>query len=393
MWTIPGARHFDECELYFDTIQDDLDFLDRVSGHYLGRGRSYSYKSQDPTEFNTATHIRGRGRKLVTPSNTIGKIWPIQGTPTKGVSRNEPTAFFIGCGWSSNMSYETPCHYPTDDLVFGSGSTITVEYTVVETLDEVQLQCTLEDEKLDVSNGRWVRYPYPNVTECGELIPEDITGEWRDFCPKYDGDRPHCWWREDVTKIATICGRDVFSHRWITDIRKESNWFGRWELKGCTFRDMGDKEVQQCIDEKNITSILTEGASIKAVVDSYLAQKLKNIRMVNATSVGHEGRTINLSTLKMPHLLWAHPLDEYRKMLEAEFSDVTDSNNEYYFMTGFYYSSEREPHGYKMLNGFDVSAAFSFDTGGQGDGMHIIGPPIKAVIMKFFHHLCQAITM
>ena len=81
-----------------------------------------------------------------------------------------------------------------------------MEYTVVETLDEVQLQCTLEDEKLDVSNGRWVRYPYPNVTECGELIPEDITGEWRDFRPKYDGDRPQCWWREDVTKIATICG-------------------------------------------------------------------------------------------------------------------------------------------------------------------------------------------
>ena len=45
-----------------------------------------------------------------------------------------------------------------------------------------------------------------------------------------------------------------------------------------------------------------------------------------------------------------------------------------------------------MLNGFDVTAAFTFDTDGQGDGMHITGPPIKVVVMKFFHHLCQTIT-
>jgi hypothetical protein len=107
MWSIPGARHIDECELYFNTIQDDTDFLDRENGHYLGRGRSYSYKSQDPKEFTAATHTRGRRRKLATASNTIGKIWPIGDPPTKGVSRNEPTAFFIGCGWASIMSYET----------------------------------------------------------------------------------------------------------------------------------------------------------------------------------------------------------------------------------------------------------------------------------------------
>eukprot|EP00804_Cyclotella_cryptica_P026256 CCRYP_019842-RA/>CCRYP_019842-RA protein AED:0.04 eAED:0.04 QI:241/1/1/1/0.75/0.6/5/196/808 len=419
MWSIPGARHFDECELYFPTIADDTDFLDRHNGHYLGRGRTYSYRSQDPKEFEIPTHVRGmmrRRRKLATAYNTIGKIWPIKDRPAKGVSRNEPTAFFLGCGWSSMMSFETPCHYPTDDLVFGSGSKVTVEYVSGNTLDKVPRQCTLEDEKLDVSNGHWVRYPYPNVTECGELIQDDVTGAWRDFRAKYDGDRPQCWWREDVTKITTICGEagcgDLFSHRWVSDIRKESAWFGKWELKGCMFRDMGDNEIQQCIDAKNITAITTDGASIKAVLDGYLAQKLQNINMTNATSVGDEGRTISLSTLKMPHLLWAYPLDEHRKKLETEFPDVTDNKNEYYFMTGFYYSSEREPHvqvdrslqfsqmaydilskkGYKMLNAFDVTAAFAYDTDGQGDGLHITGPPIKTVIMKFFHHLCQTVA-
>ena len=46
MWTIPGANHYDECELYFDNVEDDLDFLDKDNGQYLGRERNYSYISQ-----------------------------------------------------------------------------------------------------------------------------------------------------------------------------------------------------------------------------------------------------------------------------------------------------------------------------------------------------------
>lgn len=230
MWSIPGARHFDDCELYFTSIEEDADFLDRENGHYLGRGRAYSYKEQNTNEFtivtfDNATSIQRR-RKLATASNAIHKNWPIKDRPTKGLSRNEASAYFVGCGWSSIMSYEkyviplrtvlgyfsilhfvaiSPCHYPTDDLVFGSGSKVAVEYVASDTLNQVQRQCTIEDEKLDVSNGRWVRYPYPNLEECGELIPDNNTVAWNDFRPKYDGDRPHCWWRENVTNISTIC--------------------------------------------------------------------------------------------------------------------------------------------------------------------------------------------
>ena len=46
------------------------------------------------------------------------------------------------------------------------------------------------------------------------------------------------------------------------------------------------------------------------------------------------------------------------------------------------------PKGYKMINGFDVTAAFTYDTAGQFDGMHIVGPPIRSIVTKFFHHLC-----
>jgi hypothetical protein len=44
-----------------------------------------------------------------------------------------------------------------------------------------------------------------------------------------------------------------------------------------------------------------------------------------------------------------------------------------------------------MINGFDVIAEFVFDTAGQADGMHINGPPIKAIVTKFFHDMCLGV--
>jgi hypothetical protein len=43
---------------------------------------------------------------------------------------------------------------------------------------------------------------------------------------------------------------------------------------------------------------------------------------------------------------------------------------------------------YRMLNFYDMTAAFTYDTATQGDGMHIIGPPMKMVRTKLFHYVC-----
>lgn len=127
------------------------------------------------------------------------------------------------------------------------------------------------------------------------------------------------------------------------------------------------------------------------------------------TNAGDGTLSIVLDTLAMPHKLWNNPIDEHRKDLEKNFPDVTTSDIEHYWLTGFYLTSEREPHvlldrslqyskmawdilspkGYKMINGFDLTAAFAFDTDGQADGLHITGPPIVAIITKFFHHICH----
>lgn len=109
MFSIPGALHFDDCELYFDRIQDDVDFLDRDDGHYLGRDRNYSYTSQEPGDFPS---IRRR-RKLAISSNELNKnLWPVKMRPLQGFPPSEANGkpgdvtYFIGCGWSSIMSFE-----------------------------------------------------------------------------------------------------------------------------------------------------------------------------------------------------------------------------------------------------------------------------------------------
>ena len=274
--------------------------------------------------------------------------------------------------------------------------------------------CTLDNEQLSRSHGRWVRYPYPDHSVCPPMVRDTVPAAFAHFRPKYHGDRdPKCWHRNDLTQLGITCAepgcRFVINHRWMTDLKKESKWFGKWEPYECAYKDMGDDMIQRCIDRKNISSIKLEGVSIRNVVDSYMVQRLEKINMANA---GEGTLSVVLDTLKWPHLLWRNSIGEYKQHLADNFPNVTGNNIEHYFLTGFYLTSEREPHvtvdrslqfsqmasdilipkGYKMINGFDLTAAFAFDTDGQADGLHILGPPIQAIVTKFFHHLCHHVV-
>jgi len=246
--------------------------------------------------------------------------------------------------------------------------------------------CDLDDEKLDVSNGRWVRHIYPDDSECSPAEQDATAQEFRVPMLQYYGDRPpECWHRDDLTLIGNSCGEPgcqwVLKHRWVTDLKRETNWYGFWQPYHCRYLEMGDNDIQQCVDRKKISSISLEGASIKQILSSYMSQKLQAINMTTAGN-----RTVFLDTLKMPHLLWHKGVHDYQELLETNFpSVVDDTENEHYFITGFYYTSEREPNvqvdrslqysqmahdvltpkGYKMLNAFDVTSAFAFDTDGQ----------------------------
>ncbi len=274
------------------------------------------------------------------------------------------------------------------ELVFGSGQKVEVVGTQQEQFFskfEVRA-CDLDDEKLDVSNGRWVRHVYPDDSECSPMEQDTKTLGFRVAMLRYDGDQPpQCWHRDDLTQIANSCAEPgcqwVVNHRWVTDLKRETNWYGFWQPYQCQYLEMGDNEIQQCVDRKQISSISLQGASIKQILMSYMSQKLQAIKMTTAGN-----RTVFLDTLKMPHLLWHNGVHDYQKHLETNFASVVnDSENEHFFITGFYYTSEREPHvqvdrslqfskmaetilipkGYKMINAFDVTSAFAFDTDGQ----------------------------
>lgn len=412
MFSIPGAHHFDECELYFDSSQEDIDFLDD-DGVYLGRDRNYSYVRQLPANFPS---IR---RRLVIPSNELkkaGRLWPvnmhpIQGFPPVGIPGGVP--YFIGCGWSSILSFESPCHYPSDDLVFRSGQKIKVvdhRNNAQDIADDGLRACLLNDERLDVSNGRWVRYPYPDDSACPLSMLDRRHSQFNVFRLQYFGDAdPLCWYRDDNTQIGNTCAEPgcqfVVNHRWVTDLKRVDKWYGWWKQYNCDYRDMGDSDIQKCIDRKQISSIEVRGASLKGVVEAYLFQKLQDVNLS-----AESNNVVIIDTLKMPHIVWHDGIEEHRKNLET-FANV--SAVEYYFLTGFYYTSEREPHvqvdrslqfskmaydiltpkGYRMINAFDVTAAFAYDTDGQADGLHIGGPPIRAIVTKFFHHLCHEILL
>ena len=150
-------------------------------------------------------------------------------------------------------------------------------------------------------------------------------------------------------------------------------------------------------------------------MNDYLSQRLQNLVMHNGTGQeqGEEGIHVTIDTLKLPALTMS-PEDHWfgiHKQLKR--LPIAKPNEEHYWMNGFFLSSEREPHvqvarmeklieiaekalgdiddggkGYKMINSFDMSAAFAYDAATQYDGLHLIGPPMKMIITKLFHHVC-----
>eukprot|EP00978_Attheya_sp_CCMP212_P040697 scaffold225185_cov35-Attheya_sp.AAC.1 len=119
--------------------------------------------------------------------------------------------------------------------------------------------------------------------------------------------------------------------------------------------------------------------------------------------------SVILNTFALVHQSWTED-----KVILEELSavDGIDSRQEHFWVSSFYISSERDtyansdrmshtdssnhmpyerltPKRYKMLNLYNLSGAFLYDTAAQFDGLHIISPPMKMVVTKLFHFLCK----
>lgn len=362
------------------------------------------------TTKNSTAPLRNRRRRL----NKDKRTWHrrLEVDAFHGPPHNNPTSYFVGCGWSNWFTLDFPCESgDLDDRIYLAQSIFSftpptpTNANAVERLQAPLPLCTIENESLEKSNGRWVREPWPGADKCPSAMEVDFK---RDFeIMKNDGTHPHCWHRDDLSRVGHSCVemncRFIEKEaKWISPLHEEKRWFGVWRPYDCYYLEFTDSQLQQCVSDRKITLMKTEGASIALYIRNYLELRLKNITMHDASDP--DGIKVTIDTLKLLHLNGAVSMLENR----IKQMPVVGKNEEYYWVTGSFLTSERETHvhvsrmnlfnqhvpmilepkGYKMINTFDMSAGFAYETATQFDGMHFIGPTMKMLMTKVFHHIC-----
>jgi hypothetical protein len=317
-----------------------------------------------------------------------------------------PSAYHIGCGWDFWMTLDFSClSAELDDAVFQREMNFTLvdEARAVEPVQKKLPFCTLDNELFDRHSGRWVREAWPDTKICPRLMRVDKKHSKKFKITRFDGAHPHCWHRDNFS----IVGRNCLElnckfikkeSKWRSPLHEEKKFFGYWKNYDCDYMEYTNEQLQQCVDTKKIGEFKTEGKSISLYLKQYLIQRIDGINLYK----GSDAITVKLSTLSLLHAFGPGFAEEMKARPQV------GELEEIFWVTGFYLSSEREPgtigpqmerysriaydilqsKGYKMLQVYDLTAAFSYDTATQADGMHIIGPPMKMAITKLFHHMC-----
>jgi hypothetical protein len=347
-------------------------------------------------------------------------------------------AYFMGCGWSLWFTLDYPClSGDLDDRVYVVEPTVhhTNPTTTVDNDDPAATPlplCTAADEGIagHVASGRWVRGSTSTAAAACPSYQRDSAFGTRFEIVEFTADQPHCWHRDNFASIGTNCLEMNCqfippTSVWRSPVHLETNWYGFWRPYGCDYLEFTKDQLQSCVTHHRIASMDLFGKSITDFLSEYLGQRLKGIVMYQPAVEGggggaEPGVKVVLTTLGALH--WASRSDEdlataangeMRQLLEK----FTGSNNKppkVYLVPGYFLSSERATHRYvdrmqlvnerviaplvggetnvTLLEAFDMSAAFTYDTATQNDGMHIIGPTMKMIITKLFHHLCADTT-
>lgn len=325
-------------------------------------------------------------------------------------------SWFLGCGWSQWFTLDFPCmNGDLDDKVFMVNDTFEIYGSGVSVNPPPPLPlCQQQHEKLaDVSIGRWVKEAKEkyNCTEDLKFHPD-----FRKFdIAEYIGDKPHCWHRDDLSRIGLRCiemnCRLIDKSRLYTTsiLRTEGEWFGTWHDRRCDLLEYTDEKLQQCITERKITDVSVTGRSLAEFFNEYVKLRLSSIKLFN-DKVDPEAVDVEVTSMGLIHFSTHTETDK----LDAAIKNLRPSTakNLRFWIPINFISSEREQWGtferanymnqmlepifaalnYTSLTGWAMSIPLSYDTAGQMDGMHLVGPTLKMMVTKFFHHLCKDVV-
>mmetsp|Transcript_15697 Transcript_15697/g.44010 ORF Transcript_15697/g.44010 Transcript_15697/m.44010 type:complete len:869 (+) Transcript_15697:70-2676(+) len=416
---------------------------------FASNGCELFYRHDTPDEFILRSHQipsqpSPRRTMLKNGHEDVPTVNPSNATETLvygGIPKNDRTSFvhgtpfdtkptlFLGCGWSNWHSLDFPCYSgDNDDQPYLPMKFIDFATTNSNNNnnDDAQKQlplCTIQDEAVsfDPYNppGRWVRLGFNDSTIC----PTPFTQIWNDKkkmkLTSVNPDYPHCWHRDDFREFGKFCAemncRFISkTSTWRSSFHDESQFMGVWRNYNCKYMEYTLAERQECITKRKISSIETKGRSMSEFLEVYLEQLTEGIEFYNETSAMDFKRVI-VSTAIFAHRLSQPPAKLRHEILtnKRDFPKV-DNRTEIYWTSGQFFSSERDTNchlgsgvasqgvfeeglngdgglGWKMMNFFDPTAAFTYDTTGQHDGLHIGGPPMRMMLTKLFHHMCSGV--
>lgn len=296
----------------------------------------------------------------------ISALWPPPRRRMSGVElyhgpvHTNPTSYFCGCGWSFWFTLDFPClSGDLDDRVFMARPTFAAVADVtadplsnsdqwilrVSNKDPLPI-CTLSNEMVgetNASHGRWVREAWPNASSCP--APYEMAELKVKSFPltKFDGPYPHCWHRDDLSKIGTNCIEmncrliEKFSE-WHSHLHSETTFAGVWRPYDCNYLEFTTAQLQKCVTRKKIVEFKTLGASVAEFIGEVVKHRLDTVEMFQADTEDESTLTVVFDTLALLH---RNGPDGSLEDLVSDLA-VAPANEEHYWVSGYFLSSERE---------------------------------------------------
>jgi hypothetical protein len=296
-----------------------------------------------------------------TPNDEIpvSSLWPptrkrkLRGVEAfNGVAHTNPTSYFCGCGWSFWFTLDFPClSADLDDRVFMVQSNFTARLAsrpgretaraTSKALSPLPV-CEQHHERVgQPTAGRWIRDDWPDETVCPCPYVK-ATPKSKSFpMTKFDGQHPQCWHRENIAIIGDNCiemnCRLIKEKPWISHLHQETEFFGVWRPYDCNYMQFTTQQLQECVTKRKIVEFKKEGASVAEFASEFVTHRLENVTMFQNRS-DPDAITVVYDTLSLLH---RNGPDSFIHEFVETLTEAP-SNEEHYWISGFFLSSERE---------------------------------------------------